>query len=87
MEVPKYIIYPRDMATPNISTTCPIVTAKSSTSIKASSSLHVVMKPSPAASKSDQGYKDFKILRVRLADCLILARIITQDLVGRLSSI
>jgi hypothetical protein len=45
------------------------------------------MKPSHAASKSARGYRDFKILRVRLTNCLILARIIYRDLVDRLSSI
>jgi hypothetical protein len=45
------------------------------------------MKPSPAASKLAQGYKDFKMPRVRLADYLMLARIISRDLVGKLSSI
>jgi hypothetical protein len=54
---------------------------------KASSSLQVTVKPSPAASKSARGYRDFKILRVILADYLILARIISQDLGDRLSSI
>jgi hypothetical protein len=81
------IIYPRDMSTPNISMTCPTIIAESSMSFKASSSLQVIVKPSPVASNSAQGYRDFKILRVRLADCLILARIISRDLVGRLSSI
>jgi hypothetical protein len=75
------------MSTPNISTTCHAVIAESSTSFKASSSLHVTMKPSPTASKSGQGYRDFRILRVRLTDCLILARIISRDLDGRLSNI
>jgi hypothetical protein len=49
--------------------------------------LQVAAKPSPAASMSAQGYKDFKMLRVRLADCFKLARIISQDLFGKLSSI
>jgi hypothetical protein len=87
LEVLKYIVYSRDMSTPSTSTTCPAVIAKSSTSFKASSSLQVTVKPSPVASKSAQGYKDIKIPRVRLADCLILARIISRDLVGKLSSI
>jgi hypothetical protein len=52
LEVLKYIFYPRDMSTPNISTTCPTITAESSTGFKASSSLQVTVKPSPAASKS-----------------------------------
>jgi hypothetical protein len=48
-----YIItYPRDMSTPSISTMCPVVAAESSTSFKASSSLQVTAKPSPATSKS-----------------------------------
>jgi hypothetical protein len=50
-------------------------------SFKASSSLQV------AVSKLARGYRDFKILRVRLADYLILVRIISRDLVDRLSSI
>jgi hypothetical protein len=83
----KYIIYPRDMSTPNISMTCPVVIAESSMSMKASSSLQVTAKPSTIVSKSARGYRDFKILRVRLTDCLILARIISWDLIGRLSSI
>jgi hypothetical protein len=74
LEILKYITYPRDMSTPSISTTCP---AESSTSFKASSSLQVTAKPSPAMSKSARGYKDFKIPRIRLTDCLILARIIS----------
>jgi hypothetical protein len=80
-------IYPRDMSTPNISMTCPSITAESLTSFKASSSLQVAARPSPATSKLDRGYRDFKILRVRLTDCLILAGIISRDVVGRLSSI
>jgi hypothetical protein len=83
----KYIVYLRDMSTPSISTTCPAVTTDYSTSYKASSVLQVTAKPSPTASKLAQGYKDFKIQRVRLADYLILVRIISQDLVGRLSNI
>jgi hypothetical protein len=43
--------------------------------------------PSPTASKSARGYKDFKIQRVRLIDCFMLVRINSQDLVGKLSSI
>jgi hypothetical protein len=34
-----------------------------------------------------RGYRDFRIPRVRLADCFMLTRIISQDLVGRLSNI
>jgi hypothetical protein len=70
-------IYPRDISTPNISTTCPAIIAEPSMSFKASSSLQVIVKPSAATSMSAQGYGDFKILRVRLTDCLILARIIS----------
>jgi hypothetical protein len=77
-------IYPRDMSTSNISTTCPAVPAKSLTSFKASPLLQVVTKPSLTRSKSHQGYRDFKILRVRLADYLILARMFSRDLVGGL---
>jgi hypothetical protein len=75
------------MSIPNISMTCPAITAESSTSFKASSSLQAIVKLSPTASKSVQGYRDFKIPRVRLTDYLMLARIISRDLVGRLSSI
>jgi hypothetical protein len=45
------------------------------------------VKPSPAMSKLARGYKDLKILRVTLADYLMLVRIISRDLVGKLSSI
>jgi hypothetical protein len=38
-------------------------------------------------SKLARRYKDFKIPSVRLAACLILARIISRDLISRLSSI
>jgi hypothetical protein len=72
------ITYPRGMSNPSISTMCPAVTAESSMSFKASSSLQVATKPSPAASKLARGYKDFKMLRVRLADYLMLARIISK---------
>jgi hypothetical protein len=58
-----------------------------SLSFKASLSLQVIMKPSPAVSKLARGYRDFKIPRVRLDDCLILVRIISRDLVGRMSRI
>jgi hypothetical protein len=34
-----------------------------------------------------RGYKDIRIPRVRLTDCLTFVRIVTRDLVGRLSSI
>jgi hypothetical protein len=49
--------------------------------------MQVTVMPSPTSSKSARGYRDFKILRVRLTDCLILVRIISQDLIGRLSNI
>jgi hypothetical protein len=87
LEVLKYIIYPRDMSTPSISTTCPAITEESFTSFKASSSLQVATKPSHVVSESARGYRDFKIQRVMLTDCLILARMISRDLVGGLSSI
>jgi hypothetical protein len=48
--------YPKDMTTPNISRTCPVVTVESSTSFKASLSIQVTVKPSPAASKSAWGH-------------------------------
>jgi hypothetical protein len=69
------------MSTPNISMTYHVITSEFSMSFKASSSLQV------AVSKLARGYRDFKILRVRLADYLILVRIISRDLVDRLSSI
>jgi hypothetical protein len=75
------------MSTPSISTICPVITVESSMSFKSSSSLQVDAKPSPTASRSAQGYKDFKITRVRLADCFMLVRIISRDLVGKLSNI
>jgi hypothetical protein len=56
-------------------------------SFKASSSMQVTEKPSPVTSKSTWGCRDFKIPRVRLADYLILTRIISRDLVGKLSRI
>jgi hypothetical protein len=79
--------YPRDMSTGSISMMCPAIIAESSMSFKASSSLQVAAKPSPTASRLAQEYRDFKTPRVRLTDCLMLVRIISQDLVGRLSSI
>jgi hypothetical protein len=78
---------PKDMSTPNMSTTCPATLAESSTSFRASSSLQVAANPSPAMSKSAQGYRDFRIPRVRLTDCYIIARIISRDWLGRLSNI
>jgi hypothetical protein len=71
------IIYPRNMSTPNISTTYPAITIECSTSFKAPSSLQATAKPSPAASKFARGYKDFKIPRVRLTDYFMLARMIS----------
>jgi hypothetical protein len=79
--------YLMDISTRSISTICSAVTAESSTNFNASSSLQVATKPSPTASRSAQGYRDFKIPRVKLADCFMLARIISRDLVGRLSNI
>jgi hypothetical protein len=87
IEVLKYIIYHRDMSTPNIFTTCPAIIAESLTRFKASLSLQVHEMPSPATSKLAWEYRDFKILRVRLTDYLILARMISRDLISRLSSI
>jgi hypothetical protein len=80
-------IYPRDMSTPNRTTTCPVIIAESPTRFRAFLSLQVATNPSPSTSKSPRGYRDFKIPRVRLVDYLILVRIISRDLVGRLSSI
>jgi hypothetical protein len=86
-KVLNYITNPRDKCTPSISLTCPAVTAESSMSFRASLSMKVTVKPSPVASKSTRGYKNFKIDRVRLTDYFMLARMISQDLVGRLSNI
>jgi hypothetical protein len=61
------------------------VTKEFSTSLLASSSIHVTMKPSPTASKSARRWSDFKITWVRLADYLILARMTSRDRVGRSS--
>jgi hypothetical protein len=58
--------YPRDMSTESISMICLTVTAESSISFRASSPLQVTTKPSLTTSKSAQGYRDFKIPRVRL---------------------
>jgi hypothetical protein len=63
------------------------ITAESSTRFRASSSLQDAVKPSPTTSKLARGYRDFKIPRVRLTDYLILVRMISRGLVGRLSSI
>jgi hypothetical protein len=79
--------YPRDMSTGSISMMCPAITAEFSISFRAFSVLQVGAKPSSTASMSAQGYRAFKILRVRLADCFMLARIIFWDIIGRLSSI
>jgi hypothetical protein len=75
------------MSTPNMSTTYPVALAESSTSFRASSSLHVAANPSPTASKWARGYRDLRIPRVRLVDCRILARIISQDQLDRLYNI
>jgi hypothetical protein len=63
------------------------VTAESLINFKASSSLQVAVKPSPAMFKSARGYRDIRIPRVRLPDYFMLARMISRDLVGKLSSI
>jgi hypothetical protein len=81
------MFYPMDISTRSISTICSAFTVESSINFSALSSLQGAVKPSPAVSKSAQWYRDFKILRVRLADCFILARIISRDIVGKLSSI
>jgi hypothetical protein len=75
------------MSTTNISMTCLVATIESLTSFKASSSVQVTMKPSPAVSKSARGYRDFRMPRVRLVDCRMFARIISQDRFGGLSNI
>jgi hypothetical protein len=77
--------YLKDMSTGSISMICSAATVESSISFRASLSLQVAAKPSPAASKLAWGYKDFRILRLRLTDCFMLAIIISRDLVGRLS--
>jgi hypothetical protein len=78
--------YPRDMSTESIFTMCPTVAAEFSISFRASSSLQVAMKPSLTASKSAQGYRDSKILRVMLTDCFMFVRIISRDLDGKLDA-
>jgi hypothetical protein len=65
------------MSTPSISTTYPAITEESSTSFNASSSMQVTMKTSPASSKLAWGYRELKIPRVRHADYLILARMMS----------
>jgi hypothetical protein len=67
------------MSTPNIFMTCPAITALSSTSFKASLSVQVAAKPSPAVSKSARGYRDFRIPRVRLTDYRIFMSMISRD--------
>jgi hypothetical protein len=57
--------------------TYPTVIAESSTRFKASSSQQVTVKPSPAAFKSPQGYRDFRTQIVILIDCFIMVRIIS----------
>jgi hypothetical protein len=64
--------YPRD-----ISTGISADIAESSISFKVSSSLQITAKPSPAVSRSAREYRDFKIPRVRLTYCFMLARIIS----------
>jgi hypothetical protein len=80
-------IYPLYMSTHSISMICPAIIAESSMIFKASSSLQVAVKPSHGVSKLARGYRDLKILTVRLVDCLMLAINISRDLVGRLSHI
>jgi hypothetical protein len=60
LDVLKYIIYPRDMSTPSISTTCPAITAESSTSFKASSSLRSLHAPHPSrhGGTGTSGYRE-----------------------------
>jgi hypothetical protein len=77
--------YPKDRSTANISTTFSAITTESSTSFKASSSVQVILKPLPTASKSAWGYRDFKIPRVRFADGCMFARMISQERFGELS--
>jgi hypothetical protein len=77
--------YPMDISTGNISTIRPAIIVESSINFKASSLLQVAAKPSSAASKLARRYRDFRIPRVKLADCFMLVRIISWDLVGRLS--
>jgi hypothetical protein len=70
-----------------MSTTWLTVLAESLTSFNASSSLQVATKPSLTASKSAWGYRDFKMPRVKLTDYSMLAKMFSQDRVGRLSNI
>jgi hypothetical protein len=75
------------MSTPSISMTSQAATVESSTSFKASSLVQVVVKPSPAASKSARGYRDFRMPRVRLVNYRMFVRMISQDRLSRLANI
>jgi hypothetical protein len=68
-------IHPRDMLTPNKSTTWPAVLAESSTSFNASSSLQVTAKPSSTVSKLARGYRDFKMPELDLPTADDLSRL------------
>jgi hypothetical protein len=76
-----------DISIGSIFTICSAVTTESSINFNVSSSLQVATNPSPATSKLARGYRDFKILRVRLADYFMLVKMISWDRVDRLSSI
>jgi hypothetical protein len=70
-------VHPKDILMPNMSTIRLVIMVESLTSFNASSSLQVVAKPSPAASKLAQGYRDFRMPRVRLADSYMFTRMIS----------
>jgi hypothetical protein len=69
--------HPKDILTPNMSTTWSAVLAESSTTFNASSLLQVAVKPSPATSKSARGYRDFRMPKVRPTDSHMFARMIS----------
>jgi hypothetical protein len=69
--------YTKDISILSISMMCLTITAEYSTNFKSS----------PSVSKLARGYRDMKILRVRLIDCFMLARIISPGLVGMLFNI
>jgi hypothetical protein len=79
--------HPKDISTPNMSTTWSAVFAESSTSFNASSSLQVATKPSTTASKSAWGYRDYRMPKVRLAGCRMLTRMISRDQLDGLCNI
>jgi hypothetical protein len=79
--------YPMDISIGSIITICSAVIAESSITFNVSSSLQVAANNLPATYKSARGYRDLKILRVRLTDCFMLAKMISWDQVNRLFNI